>query len=304
MNSWPVLACPKDHEPIHVDGERAQCRSCGSGYVRVREIWRFLCDDTRHAEFLNHYRAIRQVEGWGAADADYYRHLPSVQAADPQREIWRVRRASFNALLPVIGKQQRVLDLGAGNGWLAYQMSRRGHSVAPVDLSDDDFDGLGALCRYAVLPDAYQADFAALPFAAAQFDRVVFNASLHYARDLECAIAESIRVLAPAGLVIVMDSPMYHDAKSGRLMLEVKARSLKERFGLDFVRGTLGFLTFSDFENLGRTFALDWDWIEPFVDARWATRQWRAKLRKKREPARFGLMVGKRQLKKRLPASI
>lgn len=294
MNAWPILSCPKDHQPVLIAGDRARCPSCGSCYVRVKDIWRFLCDDKRRGTFLDHYQAVRRAEGWGSADADYYRHLPTVRAADPQSGTWRVREASFNALLPVIGEHQRVLDLGAGNGWLAFQLRGRGHSVAMLDWSDDDFDGLGALCRYAVVRDAYQADFAALPFAAAQFDRVVFNASLHYAQTLESTLAESIRVLAPSGFVIVMDSPMYGNAKSGRAMLEAKTSSLKARFGLDTVQDTLGFLTFSDFVNLGRTFALDWRWIEPFVDARWSTRHWRAKLSKRREPARFGLMVGRR----------
>ncbi len=294
MNAWPVLACPQDHECIQVVGERALCPACGSAYVRVRDIWRFLSEGERHTAFLGDYRTIRRAEGWGAVDADYYRHLPSVQAVDPQRETWRVRGASFSALLPVVGERQRVLDLGAGNGWLAYQLSRRGHSVAPVDLSDDEFDGLGALSHYAVMLDAYQADFSELPFAGAQFDRVVFNASLHYARDLERTLAESMRVLAPGGLVVVMDSPMYHDAESGRVMVAEKMRSFKERFDLDMVGDSLGFLTFSDFETLGRTFGLDWRWVEPFVNARWATRHWRARLGTRREPARFGLMIGKR----------
>lgn len=298
MNTWPVLACPKDREPVHVHGERAQCPACGSAYVRVKDIWRFLCEGERHTAFLDHYRTVRRAEGWGAGDADYYRHLPSVRAVDPQRETWRVREANFSALMPAIGKQQRVLDLGAGNGWLAYQLSRRGHSVAPVDLSDDEFDGLGALAHYAVRLDAYQADFTELPFADAQFDRIVFNASLHYARDLESTLAESMRVLAPGGLVVVMDSPMYHDAESGRAMLAEKARSFKERFDLDVESDSLGFLTFSDFETLGHTFALDWRWVEPFVNARWAIRHWRARLGTRREPARFGLMIGKRSRKR------
>jgi SAM-dependent methyltransferase len=244
--------------------------------------------------FLERYRVIRRGEGWGSPDAAYYHALPYAARSNPQREIWRVRAASFRALLRIAGENRRVLDLGAGNGWLAYQLSRRGHSVVAVDWSDDEFDGLGALCHYALTLDAYQADFAALPFADAQFDLIVFNAALHYARNLGDTFAESLRVLAPAGALVVMDSPMYHDAASGRAMLAEKDRNLKERFGLEMARDAMGFLTFDDFEKLARAFAMDWEWIEPFVDARWATRHWWARLRARREPARFGLMIGKR----------
>ena len=98
------------------------------------------------------------------------------------------------------GENRRVLDLGAGNGWLAYQLSRRGHSVVAVDWSDDEFDGLGALCHYAATLAACHADFAALPFADAQFDLIVFNAALHYARNLADTFAESLRVLLQLAL--------------------------------------------------------------------------------------------------------
>ncbi len=246
--------------------------------------------------FLTPYQTIRRAEGWGAPDAAYYRNLPQVAASDPQSAIWRVRAANFRALLRIIGAHRRVLDLGAGNGWLAYQLAQRGHSVAAVDVNDDEFDGLGAQRNYPLALNAYGADFSALPFGAARFDAVVFNASLHYARDLAPVIAEALRVLVPDGMLVVMDSPLYHDAASGRAMFAEKKRGLQDRFGIDIADDTVGFLTFADFAHLSHSFVLDWRWIEPFVDVRWATRHLRARLRGQREPARFGLMVGRRNL--------
>lgn len=245
--------------------------------------------------FLTPYQMIRRVEGWGASDAAYYRNLPQVAASDPQRAIWRVRAANFRALLQIIGTHRRVLDLGAGNGWLAFQLARRGHAerVAAVDVNDDEFDGLGAQRNYPFALNAYCADFSALPFAA-NFDCVVFNASLHYARDLAPVIAEALRVLVPDGMLVVMDSPLYHDAASGRAMFADKRRGFQEQLGLEISNDAVGFLTFADFAYLSRSFALRWRWIEPFVDVRWATRHLRARLRGQREPARFGLMVGTR----------
>ncbi len=243
--------------------------------------------------FLTPYQTIRRVEGWGASDAAYYRNLPQVAASDPQRATWRVRAANFCALLRIIGAHRRVLDLGAGNGWLAYQLAQRGHSVAAVDVNDDEFDGLGARRNYPFVLNAYRADFSALPFAAS-FDCVVFNASLHYANDLAPVIAEALRVLVPGGMLVVMDSPLYHDAASGRAMFADKRRGFQERLGLGISSDAVGFLTFADFDNLSRVFSLDWRWIEPFVDVHWATRHLRARLRGQREPARFGLMVGTR----------
>ncbi len=243
--------------------------------------------------FLTPYLTIRRVEGWGASDAAYYQNLPQVAASDPQSAIWRVRAANFRALLRIIGAHRRVLDVGAGNGWLAFQLAQRGHSVAAVDVNDDDFDGLGARRNYPLALNVYRADFSALP-CAANFDCVVFNASLHYARDLAPVIAEALRVLAPDGMLVVMDSPLYHNAASGRAMFADKRRGFQERLGLEISNDTISFLTFADFARLSLTFTLNWRWIEPFVDVRWATRHLLARLRGQREPARFGLMVGTR----------
>lgn len=247
-----------------------------------------------YERFLEPYQAVRRAEGWGTSESTYYRKLPAVASNDPQRAIWRVRAASFRALLGVVGARRRILDLGAGNGWLTYQLSRHGHSVAAVDWNDDARDGLGAFIHYPLALEVYRADFRALPFAASEFDAVVFSASLHYANACAPVIAEALRVLAPDGTLIVMDSPLYHDAASGRAMLAEKQRQLRERFNLDIAADSIGFLTYADFDSLGRVFRLRWRRIEPYVDVLWNTRHLRARLRGHGEPAHFGLMVGER----------
>ncbi len=242
---------------------------------------------------LDAYRAVRQAEGWGAPDPSYYRNLPYVGPDDPQREIWHVRAATFHALLPMLGENRRVLDVGAGNGWLAYRLAQRGHTVTAVDISDDERDGLGAHKHYPARFQPYQADFSALPFPNARFDVVVFNASLHYAREIAPVVSEALRVLDRTGQLIVMDSPVYRDAASGRAMFAEKKRGIKDRLNVEISSVAAGFLTFEDFDRLARQFKLKWEWVEPFVDLRWGTRHWRARLRGRREPAHFGLMVGK-----------
>jgi SAM-dependent methyltransferase len=77
-------------------------------------------------------------KGWGGPDAAYYRALPFVDRNGRYADIWRIRAQSYRVLcqrlLPPGTIPQRILDLGAGNGWLANRLAQAGHAVAAVDL--------------------------------------------------------------------------------------------------------------------------------------------------------------------------
>lgn len=285
-----ALACPADHTSLEIDRETARCPMCQGSYTCANHIWRFL--DARSApyqNFLDVYRTVRRAEGWGALDAEYYCNLPHIARGNPLAAIWRVRAASFSKLLALIEPHGRILDVGAGNGWLAYQLTRRGHAVAAADLNDDAEDGLGAQKFYPLPLPCYQADFDHLPFAAAQFDAVIFNASLHYSKNLARTINEALRVLKGNGKIIVMDSPLYRQRASGEAMMRDKADEFKTRYGLVLDATPRGFLTFDDFDKL----PCHWQWRVSHVDLRWALRPLRARVMGQREPAQFGVMVGR-----------
>lgn len=286
------LACPRDRTPLGVETDTARCPKCGTEYHRRDGIWRFLLQPERFQSFLDHYQTVRRAENWGSGDPSYYLSLPNVAEDDPHRDVWRVRAASFNSLVSLLGSARRVLDLGAGNGWLAYQLARRGLDVAAVDVSDDALDGLGASRHYPIALDCYQAEFDALPFAGSQFDLVIFNASLHYAHSMEVTLREGLRVLDPAGRIVVMDSPIYRNKADGNAMLARRAADFRSSYGFDDPGDAVGFLTFRELESLANAFGLQWRWSEPRVDVRWGTRHLRAKLAGKPEPAHFGLMIG------------
>ena len=119
--------------------------------------------------------------------------LPTAPPGDPHAGDWLVRRETYHHLLRHVlasGPQPlRVLDLGAGSGWLSHRLAGLGHLVVAVDAIDDEVDGLGAAHHYAAEFGVVQADFNAVPFAAGQFDLVVFNGSLHYAPDVGATLA-------------------------------------------------------------------------------------------------------------------
>src|SRR3982074_589284 len=76
---------------------------------------------------LSHYRRVRAQDGYRRVGAEYYRSLPYVDRRDPQSATWRVRQQSLGNLRRVLMRRERrrlrILDLGAGNGWLSHRLA-------------------------------------------------------------------------------------------------------------------------------------------------------------------------------------
>ncbi|HVC34161.1 MAG TPA: methyltransferase, partial [Chloroflexota bacterium] len=269
--------------------------------------------------FLEQYKIVRSDEGWGGSGGAYFRALPDVALDDPQRDVWRVRARSFRALidqvlLPLeaqLGRPLNILDLGAGNGWLAHRLAQRGHHVAAVDVSTDARDGLGASVWYgqdgssrgsgespfSVADREFvpvQAEFDRLPFANGAADLLIFNASLHYSGDYPTTLAEALRVLGTDGLLVILDSPVYRDATSGAKMVRARDAGFQRRYGFSSVAmPTEGFLTDNRLHQLGAALGLSWQTIDPTPRWRLALRRQKARLNGRREPASFPVVVGR-----------
>lgn len=279
------------------------CPACWVDYPCVDGIWRFLPPERAafFRAFLRDYETLRRAEGRGADDPAYYRALPFEDRSGRFRADWRIRAKSFQTFVRRVldplarrrGRPLRVLDLGAGNGWLSYRLACRGHVAVAVDLITNTWDGLGAHVHYDVAFLPVQAEFDRLPFADGQFDVALFNASLHYSTDYVVTLAEALRVLRSDGRVIVMDSPVYRDAASGRQMVQERKAEFVRRYG--FPSDALPsehYLTYDRLQGLAEALDLRWTFIRPFYGWRWALRPWQARLLGRREPARFLVIVG------------
>lgn len=283
------LRCP-------VDGSIFDCRD---------GIWRFLPPDRRaHYEpFMREYQIVRQAEGRGSTDDAYYRSLPFIDLTGQFSADWQIRARSFRTFLRDVLQPMertrpqplRVIDLGAGNGWLSYRLARRGHGVAAVDLIDNPSDGLGAYRHYDADFTPVQAEFDRLPFVDRHIDLVIFNASLHYSTRYETTLGEALRVLTPAGQIVILDSPVYRSASSGAEMVREREAAFTQKVG--FPSNALpseNYLTDQRVSDLSETLRLRWQFIQPFYGWRWLLRPLKARLLRRREPARFAVIVGRR----------
>jgi SAM-dependent methyltransferase len=251
--------------------------------------------------FREAYAAHRASEGRGQSAVDALT-LPYVTEGALVRQ-WAVRARSFETfqrrvLRPAQRRADvdaagaiRVLDLGAGNGWLAHRATIAGAEALALDLRDDDVDGLGAAPSDSSIARVV-ASFEAIPLRDASFDVVVFNASLHYAEDLGRALAEARRVVRPRGRIVVLDSPFYASAKHGDEMLRAKRADAERRFGVRaealMALAFVEYLTRERLADASRGLALGtWRRYRVLYPLWYELRAIRAVLRRERPPSRF-----------------
>jgi SAM-dependent methyltransferase len=105
---------------------------------------------------------------------------------------WRYSPSFFDTIVPAPGRL--TLEIGCGEGRVARDLARRGHSVLALDASK-------ALVPQAQAADPagqyLVADAARLPLADASVDLAVAYNSLMDVDDMPAAVAEAARVLQP-----------------------------------------------------------------------------------------------------------
>jgi ubiquinone/menaquinone biosynthesis C-methylase UbiE len=301
-----LFICPRCRTKLERSApDRVLCPQDGLEFWKVDGIWRFLLPESEahYARFIADYEVVRRSEGRGSDSAAYYRALPFKDLTGSFKADWRIRARSFNVLVKnVLTRLQnpleralKVLDLGAGNGWLSNRLAAQGDRVIAVDLLVNDQDGLGAWKHYDNSFTPVQAEFNHLPVMNQFADSVIFNASFHYSEDYATTLKEALRVLSSAGLVMIMDSPVYRGDSSGETMVAEREAQFREKYGLasDNLQSE-NYLTYARLKELARELNLKWKFITPFYGIRWMLRPLIAGVLHRREPAKFHLIVGQR----------
>jgi SAM-dependent methyltransferase len=140
-----------------------------------------------------------RVRAYWDADAATYDDSPDHGAASPaERAAWN---AALVRLLPA--PPSRVLDAGAGTGFLSLACARLGHRVTALDLSSGMLDRLRAAAGRDALPvEAVEAAAESPP--PGPFDAVVERHLLWTLPDPGAALA-AWRAAAPAGRLVLFE---------------------------------------------------------------------------------------------------
>jgi SAM-dependent methyltransferase len=306
---WQCGASLADMSPATRTGSgKRVCPGCMAITHYQNGIWLALApEETDHfRRFVTEYEFIRAAEGRGSAKSEYYLNLPYSDISGRNSDQWAIRARTFRTmehgiLAPLARHHQRplrILDLGAGNGWLSYRLALLGHLPIAVDLLTNDQDGLGAAIHFSSriqpLFPRVQATLDRMPFSSSDFDLVIFNASFHYSEDYQRTFAEALRCTRSGGAIVIADTPWYAKEESGQEMVEEKHKRFAAKYGFPSNSiSSLEYLTPDRLQRLQNSFKVNWESIKPFYGIRWALRPLLAKLKGHRRPSQFRIYVAK-----------
>ena len=106
-----------------------------------------------------------------------------------------IRYGELQSFVHLIGKDDRVLEIGGGTGYQAQLLAERGVSIVSVDMAK-------SLYRNDRVRDIVEYDGHNLPFAGGTFDKVLSSHVLEHVVPLSRLQAEMARVLDDSGSAI------------------------------------------------------------------------------------------------------
>lgn len=164
-----------------------------------------------------------EVRRYNAAADAYYREFANAdfETTKPWANYREAALISYQTGLLLsgakIGRAQRILDFGAGGGWLASILHQMGNELFLLDVSPTALDMARETFRrdlrngtHAVGPHFDPYDGFRFPYADDEFDRIVCFDALHHVPNPLCILKEMHRVLKSGGIAGFVESGERH----------------------------------------------------------------------------------------------
>lgn len=220
-----VWACPVCLSDLSESWEGMVCRSEGRFFRQLDGLTLLVRPEQESALGEGQDFAIAWKRTEWAVPRELVSLLPHVRGP-----VWKQKARSLRKLIEVLGpaRNRKVVDIGAGTGWLSYNLAAAGFQCFATDISSGPDVGLGAARAFDRSPYGFERAIATMdiwPFKSNSVDVAICNASLHYMSDTRLAVAEALRVLRHDGTFLVMNEPVHRDASSAiRASQEFKLR--------------------------------------------------------------------------------
>lgn len=190
---------------------------------RARRLWELARDE---------------AAGWPAVKGDAER-LRAVKTRQAQRFFadqagaWQKLRAEvygprveLEALLALVPSEWIVADLGCGTGALAAELAPHVRKVVAVDQSTAMLRTARKVLAAHANVELHEAPLEALPLPDRSCDAAIASLALAYLDDPVPALREALRILRPAGRLVVVEAARHED-------LDLKRRLGQAHAGFD-----------------------------------------------------------------------
>ena len=165
--------------------------------------------------FSSIYLNVRKKEGRVYSDA-MVKHLPYLSKNHIHYREWKFRQKSFERFIKYLSKKknnQKILDLGCGNGWFSNSIATHVPSTEVIGLDINEYELKQASrifykdnLKFA-FADIFELEY---PVLENEFDLIVLNASLQYFPDCKALWTVLKTFLKSNGEIHILDSPFYN----------------------------------------------------------------------------------------------
>lgn len=202
MKDWQVelLACPFEHAPLELDGERLICSNCRRVYPIVDGIPSFVVSDLAQVHDEKEWQWKQSEMKARNEQAVFYDRLLGLILLTPFEV-----RMTVNALLGDRERFDKLVEVGCGTGRMLRHFAKHADFVVGADLSLESlkrcrerFERLGLWERALLV----HADASFLPFRDESFDAAASCQMIEHVpsdRMRRKVVAEIARILKPNG---------------------------------------------------------------------------------------------------------
>lgn len=187
------------------------------------------------SEFEQSYVAVRTKENRLLSD-ELVKKLPFLPKNQSHAKEWKKRKNTLRRFLNYSKNQknQKILEVGCGNGWFTNQIAKNSIYTIGLDVGQTELNQASRCFSTENVHFLCCNDLSLLPDST--FDCIVFNASIHYFELTSSFWNNLKRLLTKNGEIHILDSPIYslRELKDAKIRSENYFNSLDEKEAINY----------------------------------------------------------------------